>query len=111
MRAYLIEELNAADMRRLLPFLESRALKASVADMYWLEIPDHLLSSEQHTHRAQCGPFVCCLETGPNWLKVELLVRGRGRLRCSCIAYAEPAQRDWVLSRVDSMLAELDIPV
>ena len=111
MRAYLIDELNSTDMQRLLTCLEAKTVKASVEDMYWLEIPDNLLSTEQREHAAQCGSFVCSLETGPNWLKVELLIRGRGKLRCSCIAYADPGQRDWILDQVDAMLAELAIPV
>ncbi|WP_045219838.1 hypothetical protein [Desulfonatronum thioautotrophicum] len=111
MRAYLIDELNPTDVQRLASHLETTALKAPVADMFWLEIPAHLLSAEQHKHVAQCGPFVCSLEIGRDWLKVELLLRGRGKLRCSCIAYADQNQRDWILDQVDTMLAELDIPV
>lgn len=98
-------------MQRLLSCLETKTVKASLEDMYWLEIPKNLLSTEQREHAAQCGPFVCSLETGPNWLKVELLTRGRGKLRCSCIAYAGREQRDWILDQIDAMLTELDIPV
>ena len=29
---------------------------------------------------------------------LELLVRGRGRLRCSCVTYADEAQRAWALN-------------
>ena len=111
MRAYLIDELNSADMQHRVPFLEAKAQKASVVDMYWLEIPENLLSAEQREHATQCGPFVCSLETGPNWLKVELLIRGRGKLRCSCIAYADREQRDWILDQIDAILAELNIPI
>lgn len=111
MRSYLIDELNAADMQRLLPFLESKGMKASVEGMYWLQLPEELLSTEQAEHAAQCGPFVCSLETGQDWFKVELLVRGRGKLRCSCIAYATPEQRDWIFTRIDEILSRLEIPV
>ena len=111
MRSYLIDELNSTDMHHLLANLDSREMKASVENMYWLELPENLLTEEQREHCDQCGPFICSLETGPNWLKAELLVRGRGKLRCSCIAYATPEQRDWILERIDAMLGELDIPV
>ncbi|GAB6058172.1 hypothetical protein [Desulfonatronum parangueonense] len=111
MRSYLIDELNSTDMQRLLPFLESQGLKASVDGMYWLQIPDDLLSPEQAQHAEECGPFVCSLETGQDWFKVELLVRGRGKLRCSCIAYATPNQREWILDQVDETLSRLEIPV
>jgi len=111
LRAYLIDELNGEDMQRLLSLLEVKAQKASVTDMYWLELPAALLSPEQHAHAKQCGPFVSSLETGPNWLKAELLIRGRGKLRCSCIAYAEAEQRAWIMNQIDDMLQALDIPV
>lgn len=111
MRSYYVDELNPGDMQRLLPHLEAMGLQASMENIYWLQVPDKLLTQEQIAHMDQCGPFVASMETGPNWLKAELLIRSRGKLRCSCITYATPEQREWLITQVDNMLRDLDIPV
>ena len=111
MRSYFVDELNGSDMQRLLPHLEAKGLQGSMEDIFWLTLPEDLLSGEQCEHLEHCGPFVASLETGDSWLKVELLIRGRGKLRCSCIAYATAKQRNWLISQVDAMLHELGIAV
>ncbi|HDQ41802.1 MAG TPA: hypothetical protein ENN39_12365 [Desulfonatronum sp.] len=111
MRSYYIDELQKGDMQLLLPYLEAKGLQGSLAGVYWLFLPEHLLTGEQRAHRQECGPFVASLEIGDTWLKAEMLIRGRGRLRCSCIAYATPEQRDWLVAQVDAMLRDLNIAV
>lgn len=111
MRSYYLDELNPADMRRLLPHLEAKGLQGSMKGIYWLALPEPLLSEEQSAHKEECGPFVASLETGDGWIKMELLIRGRGKLRCSCIGYASTEQRNWLIAQVDAMLHELDIAV
>lgn len=110
MRAYLVDELTPADLRKIRDHLESTGCQAGMDDMYWLHLPEELLTAEQQEHLPECGPFVCSLETGPDWFKTEMLIRGRGKLRCSCIAYADAGQRDWIMGRIDDLLRRLDIP-
>lgn len=111
MRSYLIDELNSAEIRALAAHLAAEGLQASVRDIYWLPLPEDLLTPEQIRHREQCGPFVASLELGDAWLKTELLVRGRGKLRCSCIGLATFEQRNWLLNRIDAILRDLKIAV
>jgi len=111
MRSYYIDELNPADMQRLLPHLEAKGLRGSMQGIYWLALPESVLSEEQRSHMGECWPFVASLEAGDGWIKVELLIRGRGKLRCSCIEYASTEQRNWLIAQVDAMLGELSIAV
>jgi len=111
MRSYYIDELNPADMQSLLSHLEATGLQGSMEGIYWLALPEPLLLEEQRAHMEECGPFVASLETGDGWIKVELLIRGRGKLRCSCIGYATAEQRHWLIAQVDAMLGELNIAV
>ncbi len=111
MRAYYVDELQKGDMQCLLPHLEGKGLQGPMTGIYWLPLPETLLTEEQRAHLKQCGPFVASMETGDTWLKAEMLIRGRGRLRCSCISYATPEQRDWLISQVDAMLRDLNITV
>jgi hypothetical protein len=39
-------------------------------------------------------------------VRFELLVRSQANLHCSCIAYATPVQRQFVLDFIDGMINE-----
>ncbi len=111
MRSYMIEDLLPEHMHRLAKHLKDKGMASIMDELYWLPVPVELLSEEQREHTESCGPHVLGLECGPTWLKMELLVRGRGRIRCSCVTYATDAQRAHMISSLDHMLRQLDIPV
>lgn len=108
MRSYLIDELTAQDVARIKDWLDARGLKSAIDDLYHLPLPAELLSAEQQAHTA-CGPHVLALETGPSWIRLELLVRATGVLRCSCMTYATDAQQQAMVERLLNLLTELDI--
>lgn len=111
MRSYHIDELAPEDVARLARALDARGMKSSMDAMYWLDLPEALLSAEQRDHTGDCGPHSVGVELGEDWVHAELLVRARNRLRCSCVCYADAAQRAWVMDELDRTLRELDIPV
>ncbi len=110
MRLYTIEEIYPEHVDRIRTALEERGLNGSIEGLYWLPAPEDLLDEEQRNHK-DCGPHCLALELGKDWLRMELLVRGRNTIRCSCIAYAQPALREHMINWVDNLLKELDIPV
>jgi hypothetical protein len=111
MRTYLIDELLPDKVEKFKEHLVREKLSGPIEDIFWLVIPEELLTKEQVEHQSDCGPFFFSLETGESWLKLELLARCRGRIRCSCISYATPEQRHWVIELLDAMLRSQDIPV
>jgi hypothetical protein len=111
MRTYLIDELQPDKIEKFKEYLLREEISGPINDIFWFYIPSELLTTEQVEHQTQCGPFFFSLETGEDWLKLELLARCRGRIRCSCISYATPEQRHWAIERLDSMLRSQDIPV
>lgn len=110
MRSYLIEELAPEDIEKFKEYCERENLPGPIEDIYWLIIPEEQLTQEQQEHLSGCGPYFFSLETGEDWLKLELLARCRERIRCSCIRYATEEQRFEVINRLDTMLKNLDIP-
>ncbi|MFO7717282.1 MAG: hypothetical protein ACQESV_09100 [Thermodesulfobacteriota bacterium] len=110
MRYYYIDEIAPADLKRITKHLQAQGMQGSLEGIYWLEIPYHLLTEEQAAHFQDCGPYVVTLECGSEWINLELLVRGRNQLRCSCIAYTAPEQRAYAIETLDSILKKLDIP-
>jgi len=111
MRSYLIEELTDEDMASIKARLSEKGFKGALDDIYFIPFPREMLNDEQVEHLGECGPYVLVLETGPHTLKMELLVRGKGRLRCSCISYCTPDQRNQMIDFLDNFVRELDIPV
>lgn len=86
-------------------------MAAALEDMFWLPLPETLYGKEQQEHARQCGPYVCGLELKTQSLSLELLVRARSHLRCSCVLYADTKQRAFCMDWLDTTLRELDIPV
>ena len=111
MRIYSVEDLDPQQMQRVEHNLQSKGLAGSLDGIFWMPLPKDLLSAEQKEHSGECGPHAMALESGEGWLRMELLVRSRGKLRCSCIAYATPGQREHMIDYLDNLLRELDIPV
>ncbi len=111
MRSYLIEDFHHGDLDRLSKNLDSKNWTGSLAGLYWLPVPEELLSDEQKAHRAECGPYAMGLEVEDTWIKLELLVRAQSRMRCSCVCFAAPAQREYMIDTLDQLLRDLDIQV
>ena len=63
----------------------------------------------QQEHVESCGPHVMGLEIEENFVRLELLVRARSRMRCECVHYASPELRDRMIVWLENLLAELGI--
>lgn len=104
MRQFLIDELNKHERDNIDSYLKRTLTPAPIEGIFWLALPDDLLSAAQQGHN-DCGPFyfAVCLEKEA--LRFELLIRSQSNLHCECIAYATPAQREFVLNFADTLLA------
>lgn len=111
MRSYTIEEINPADMDRIIEQLNSVCLEKPLEGLFWLALPEDLLTREQSAHLDTCGPFHLALESGKDSLRLELLVRCRTKISCSCISYANRHQREHMIQYLDELLKNLDISV
>ena len=109
MYSYLIDELKPKEIERIVHYLDYHGYKGPIEDIYWFEIPEHLLSSRQKDHAPECGPYILSLETGKTWIKLELLVRPRSVLRCNCMALANPEQRTYAMNLLEHILLDLGI--
>lgn len=108
MRQYVIDELSKEERANIESYLKRTLKSGPVADLYWLEVPQDLLSGDQREH-GDCGPFFFAIELEEESACFELLIRSQSNLHCSCIAYATSSQREFVLRFVDKMLDEEQI--
>ena len=103
MRQYVIDQLSREERANIESYLKRTLKPGPVDGLYWVEVPQDLLSGDQRGHEA-CGPFFFAVELESESVCFELLIRSQSNLHCSCIAYATPSQRDFVLRFADQML-------
>lgn len=108
MRQFMIDELSAQERDNLDTYLKKKLKVGPMAGVFWLELPEDLWAEAQQGHET-CGPFYFGIDLGRDKLIVELLVRSKSNLHCTCIAYATPAQREFLWGFVDTMLTEEQI--
>jgi hypothetical protein len=108
MRQLLIDDLSRQERDNLEKYLAKTLKVSPVKDMFWLALPDDLLGAAQRGHR-DCGPFYFGVDLGRDSVSFELLIRSGSNLHCSCISYADQAQRDFLFAFVDRLVGEARI--
>lgn len=116
MRCYLIEDLYPEQLETVAKTLADKGYSGGLDGIFYLPVPEDLLTDVQRQHATECGPHLMALEAGLNdagegVLKLELLVRAQGKLRCECVSYATPAQRAHMQDFLDTLIRQLDISV
>jgi hypothetical protein len=110
MKQYVVDQLRYHDYEKLKGFLDQCYGRAVMGGVYWIALDRDVLSATQSEHR-ECQPHAAAIELEETRLSLELLVRTPHRIRCNCVAYATPEQREWLIRRVDDILNQLDISV
>ena len=108
MRQFLVDEIPRREMEAIKLYLKGKAVSTGLEEIFWLEIPERLLSPIQVEHQA-CGPHYLAIETGRNFVKLEFLVRCGQRLRCDCVQYATPDQEAFLMSFAHSLIQDLGL--
>jgi len=108
MRAYLIDEITVSDLDKMKDFLEKNAIRSSLDRLFWVQIPDALLSAAQRAH-PQCRPHVFSVELGSDWIKFECFVRSLKHMRCDCPGYTTTEQMRYVVDFAHRMVEQLGI--
>ena len=105
MRQIVIDQLSREERTNIESYLKRTLKPGPLSGIYWVEVPQDLLSGDQLVHE-ECGPYFFAVELADESVTFELLIRSQSNLHCSCIAYATPLQREFVLRIVDRMLEE-----
>ncbi len=110
MKQYVIDQLRGSDYERIRGFLEGHSESTAMEGLYWVEVPEELYAGVQKEH-GSCRPFYFAVNLSREQVDFELLVRSRQVLRCSCIAYATPAQREFIIGFADGMVRSLELKI
>ena len=109
MRNYCLDEFVPGELERLAERLDGMEFSAGMEALYWLPVPQELLTPLQKEHERECGPHALALEILDEALRLELLVRARNRLRCDCVAYADQRLVHHMIRYLHDLLDELKI--
>ncbi len=105
MRYFAIDDLSREEQVVVENFLKRNASQAAIENMFWLPLPENILSDIQKEH-AECGPFFLAIELQDDYVNFELLVRSQTNLHCNCIGFATVEQRQFVLEFIDRLIEE-----
>lgn len=105
MRQYYIDEISFLERDNIESYLRRTLKQGPIEGVYWLELPPDLIGPEQKGHE-KCVPFYFSIVLEEKSLRCEFLVRSADNLHCSCIAWATPAQRQFLMDFIDRLLAE-----
>ena len=105
MRQIVIDELSPMERDNIDSYLKRTLQRGPMIGLYWITLPSDLYSAAQQGHDDH-GPFHMAVEVEQDKVRFELLVRSETNLHCSCIAYASPVQRQFVLDIIDRMIEE-----
>ena len=108
MRSYVIDEISPSRMEEINGYLNEHALSSDLNEIFWVRLPEDLLSEIQLTHR-ECRPYVFAIEKGRDWIKAECLIRSLNNMKCEAQAYCDPKQWDFIIAFIHSMIIDLDI--
>ncbi len=106
MKQYLLDEIRRADLEPIRAYLNDHATPSSLEGIWWVDLSEDLLDPRQSAH-PEHRPFRFAVELGDDFVRFEFLIRSRETMRCACIAYASPAQRDFILAFADQMVEDL----
>ena len=107
MRSYVIDELAGSTVRHLQDRLTDMGGASSVEKLFWLPVDQELLTPIQCEHLPECGPYKMAVELKDESVRLELLVRAAGKLRCECICYLHPAAERTKMNKLDTLIAAI----
>ena len=110
MKQFVIDELRPAEYKKLKKLLDRNYNASSLEGIYWLPIAPQVLSGTQSKHK-DCQPFFFAVDLEPDRIIVELLVRTKNRLKCTCMGYATERQCTWLIHQIDDIFAQLEIKI
>jgi hypothetical protein len=108
MKQYVIDQLREGDFLKLEEYLKGNAEVGDLPGIYWVPIPSPLYEKLQQEHKG-CQPFYFAINLDRQAISFELLIRTRNRLRCGCTQYANPKQRDHILTYADGLIEKLKL--
>ena len=105
MRQYLIDEISYLEHDNIDSYLKRSLKSGPIEGVYWLELPPDMLGPDQVGHE-KCGPFYFSIVLEKDSLRFEFLIRSANTMHCTCISWATPTQRQFLMDFADKLLLD-----
>ena len=105
MRQYLIDEISYLEHDNIDSYLKRSLKSGPIEGVYWLELPPDMLGPDQVGHE-KCGPFYFSIVLEKDSLRFEFLIRSANNMHCTCISWATPTQRQFLMDFADKLLLD-----
>lgn len=89
MKEEILFPCSVVQLAKIKSYFNQLEFASSIPDLYWLPVPEEMLTELQADHLASCGPYALALEITDEGLVLEALVRAQNQLHCECIAFAD----------------------
>ena len=109
MRCYLVVELQPEVIANLEAQLTTNGCQSGIERLYWLPLEKERLLPVQREHESSCGPHCLALEILDDAVRLEFLVRAKGRMRCECVCYLSPETERHMMDWLDARIMEAEI--
>ncbi|WP_303215609.1 hypothetical protein, partial [Bilophila wadsworthia] len=83
--------------------------QSGIERLYWLPLEKERLLPVQREHESSCGPHCLALEILDDAVRLEFLVRAKGRMRCECVCYLSPETERHMMDWLDARIMEAEI--
>lgn len=107
MRSYVIDELSPLTVHHFAERLRHMECASGIEKLFWLPVPSEFLEPIQREHEATCGPYRLAVELMNESVRLELLVRAEGKIRCECIRYLVPEAERAMMGQLDALISEI----
>ncbi|MDR1080540.1 MAG: hypothetical protein LBQ79_06185 [Deltaproteobacteria bacterium] len=108
MRSIVFDELNKEEINNIRTYLNDKLLPGAIAGLYWLILPDYLLTKTQMKLQNTEGPFKIAVDLQNSCVRFELLVRSDEITNLGS-EYANEKQTMHIYDFASKMAKELDL--
>ncbi len=108
MRSYLVDEIQPDVLDRVEELLAEQGCQSGIERLYWLTPDEEWLLPIHREHMESCAPHCLALERLDDGLRLEFLVRAKGRMRCECVCYLSPEAERRMMDKLDALIAKAE---
>lgn len=97
---------SAVQLDKIKAYFTQLEFSSSIPGLYWLPVPEEMLTNVQTEHLISCGPYALALEITKEGLILETLVRAQNQLHCGCISFATEQLAQHMLNYLNLILLQ-----
>ncbi|MDR3154817.1 MAG: hypothetical protein LBW85_11265 [Deltaproteobacteria bacterium] len=108
MRSIIFEELRPDEIFKAGEYLKERLQTTNIVGLFWMLLPEEILTGEQKDLSATAGPYKISVDLGKDKIRFELLVRAEEITNIGG-GYADNSQLEYIHAFAVKLAEELEL--